>query len=297
MPKISLTPDNRVARFNDYPQLKFQNKDAQARVVLLENDPEVTFVHSVRAPELNNGEVVRELDKNGNKVIKYEFMGRYLCLGNFDVLSKKEADVENCPFCAVAVKSDIINKADRRYALHVIQYNTKPGSFRIADPFVPQLKVWQFANKVFNSLIEAQEEWEDLRTHDLNITCENPQFQKLNISVAATAEWLANAERKTMVTEMFKNNACSDVEALMGNKISRERATEIVDVVRERNDIAFRSDKFTEAESGLLGDSSLKASAKKRSELPVESLESSDDSDSSGTSSDEFDLESLLNGD
>lgn len=242
MAKVTFDIANKVNRYNDYPKFKLEQNQS-ARIVLVEEAPEMVYVHNLRAPQIAGGKVVteskRQKDGTYKDEIQYDFIGNPRCLGNLDVLAKKGADVENCPVCRESAKSDIVDKPTVRYGIHIIKYNTKPGSNQVADPFGAQLMLWAFGPKVFNTLIDFTNEWDDLRAHDLLVTCKSKQFQTMDLSVARTAEWLTSDDRKQLVKEMYASSKCETVEDVLGRKVTRGQMEEDLEKVRDRNNQAF----------------------------------------------------------
>jgi hypothetical protein len=238
MAKVSFSAENKVANNNDYPRLKLEHGE-RALIVCIEPDPEMEFVHTLRAPEIGpDGRVIKEM-KQGKKgeyeAPKMEFIGQHLCFGNFDKVSDKGVDPENCPTCRAAVEEDGVDAPLPRYAMHVLRYGLQPGGWTVREPFSITCEAWVFAAGRFNTLVDLALEWEDLRKHDLKLgPCENKNFQKYDIQAAKGAAWLESAERKKYAAEVYTNNKSADLSALIGRKISREQANEDIARVLER---------------------------------------------------------------
>lgn len=238
MPKVTFSNENKVQLGNDYPRLKLEHGE-RALIVCIEPEPEMEFVHTLRAPEIGpDGRVIKEM-KQGKKgeyeAAKMEFIGQHLCFGNFDKMSDKGADPDNCPTCRAAAEGDGIDAALPRYAMHVLRYGLQPGGFAIRDPFVIATEAWVFAASRFNSLVELAQEWGDLRKHDLKLgPCENKNFQKYDINVSAKAEWLQDTTRKEQAAKEYNNNRTNDLASLIGRKISKEQAAQDIARVQER---------------------------------------------------------------
>lgn len=243
MPKVTFSAENKVSLGNDYPRLKLEHGE-RALIVAIEPEPEMEFVHTLRAPEIGpDGRVIKEI-KQGKKgeyeAPKMEFIGQHLCFGNFDKMSEKGADPDNCPTCRAAVEGDGIDQALPRYAMHVLRYGLQPGGFTIREPFTITTEAWVFAASRFNTLVELAQEWEDLRKHDLKLgPCENKNFQKYDINVSAKAEWLLTDERKKQAVTEYQNNRTNDLASLIGRKISRDQAEQDIARVVERINQAY----------------------------------------------------------
>lgn len=245
MPKMPLSSEHKAKNNYDFPKM-FLDFGERARIVLLDPTPLTEYVHTMRAPQLANGQPVYELDtKTGKQEMKYDFIGRHLCLGSFDVIADKGLDVKQCPVCAKSKETDAVKAPERRHALNVIRYKTQTGSFAIQDPYQVELLVWAFADKVHSTLIEKADEWGDLRERDLNLgPCENKGWQKFDINVASKAEWLQknpneSIDRIEFTKQVFQNNMVADLSIALGRKLSKEQVLEDLSRVLERHNAAF----------------------------------------------------------
>lgn len=238
MAKVSFSSENKVANNNEYPRLKLEHGE-RALIVCIEQEPEMEYVHTLRAPEIGpDGRVLKEM-KQGKKgeyeAPKMEFVGQHLCFGNFDKLADKGVDPENCPTCRAAVEEEGVDTPLPRYAMHVLRYGLQPGGWTVREPFSVTLEAWVFAAGRFNTLVDFATEWEDLRYHDIKLgPCENKNFQKYDMQVAKEAAWLKTPDRKDYAIEVYKNNKATDLAALIGRKISREQALTDIERVLER---------------------------------------------------------------
>jgi hypothetical protein len=261
MPRVDMTPENKGVSVYEYPKFTL-DKGERARILAIEQSPLAEYVHTLRAPKVVNGRVAMEtVDNFGNpkEVPQYNFLSRPVCLGDLGVLKDKGVDPEDCPACAVAVESDAIEAPTRRFAMHIVWYSTKAGSFEVQDPFTVKLVAWVFPYRVFNSLVDFSAEWGDLRQHDLLAgPCENKQFQKFDVVVASKAEWLASADRTQFVKALYEDNQAKDLSALIGRKVSREMLEEDVRRVQQAHHLAFgRSGEDMGEEGQLLGAAAL----------------------------------------
>lgn len=213
MPRIDFDEKNRAAAPGDYPKLKL-DKNACARILVIEKQPVAEYVHTLRAPRLVNGEPIEELvDKFGTSVKQYamDFIGRPICLGKQEILSETGIDPENCPVCELASTTTYVDPPQRRFALHVLRYSTLPGGWDLRTPFSVELLVWSFTERIYNKLLDISKEWGSLQDHDLKLgPCTNPQFQQFDIQVAGIAEWQADNDRRQLTLETFKSNRVPD---------------------------------------------------------------------------------------
>jgi hypothetical protein len=224
MPRVAFKEENVKKNDYSYPKIKLK-KGEIARVVLLE-EPWSEFVHNIRKPKLNGGVPEKEMKtrfKDGTQYedYKYEFVSRPICLGDPAILERDGSDPAHCPVCAEATRSDKFSAPQRRFAFHVVKYETLPGKTEVKLPFQATTLLWSFTDKVFSKLFEYQQEWGDLRQRDLILKCENEPFQTYDISVAAKAEWLADDERKKLIAGlMSKENLAPDLALFCGSKKS-----------------------------------------------------------------------------
>lgn len=245
MAKISFATENKSKNDYDYPKLWLDHNE-RGRIVCIEQAPEFEFVHTLKAPEIINGEVVMETVKGRDNSMREQpklgFVGRHICFGNLNKLSTSNpaSDPDNCPTCAAADKSDAISRAVRRFAMHVVQYKTQPGSFKPQTPFNAELVIWSFTDRMFSQLTDIMEEHKDLRKKDLLLgPCENKFFQKWDIQVGGSAEWLASEENSNFVKRLYAENKVDDLSPMIARKISKEMAQEDIDKVLIRHAQAF----------------------------------------------------------
>ena len=222
MPRVEFTSENKVATTNyDYPKLKLK-KDERARILLLEA-PVREYVHTLRKPQIINGEpqMFTDTRKDGTKFQNYkmDFLSRPICLGDATILEDKGSDPKNCPMCKLAhTNPDFTGAPQRRYAMHVIRYRTKGGSNDLVTPYSVETLVWSFTDKTFNKIADFREEWDDLRKHDLLLgPCVNELYQQFDITVSSKAAWLEDSERKTLTARTFKENQIPDLTIACGS--------------------------------------------------------------------------------
>lgn len=226
MPKIQFSTDNVKRSAFDFPKLKL-NKEERARLALVEPVPEFEYVHRIESPKIEDGHPVMKFEsrKDGTQ---YEtnvtdFIASPICLGDIDVLQEKGTDPDNCPICRLAANTGHAKAPQRRFAMHVVRYATKPGGFDVASPFRVENIVWSFTDTLFNKIVEFQEAWKEeggLQKHDLLLgPCTNPVYQKAELQLAPTAEWLKDAERKAITIQTIKENRAKDLSVFCGSRI------------------------------------------------------------------------------
>ena len=246
MPRMTFTQDNKVSTGFDYPTLKLEMNE-RARILAIEPEPEVEFVHTLRAPRVTDGRVEYEEIKQRSgeyvRVPKMDFIGRHICPGSFDLLSQSGKDVKGCPTCQKAEKSGVVSPAERRFAMHVIRYQLQPGGFNVAEPFGVSLVAWVFGDRMFNLIVDFTDEWGDLRKHDLKLgPCTNPKYQKWEIQPAMDAAWLGNEDRQRVTTETYKSNQCPDLSRLIGRKLTMDQIMQDLEKVESAHREAFGGD-------------------------------------------------------
>jgi hypothetical protein len=274
MPQIPISTENRVGT-SRFPTLKLEY-DERARVVLLDKDPTMEFVHTIRAPSISDGQVVMEKVKtksgDDEERVKMDFIGRPLCLGDFDTVRADGIDPKRCPVCEASQDSDALAAPERRYAVNIGRYATRPGSFAPSSPFQLSILAWVFADKIFNQLVDFQEEWGDLRQHDLNCgPCQQKQFQKFDIAVAKEAVWMLNDATKKLTAQIYAENKCTSLEELIGRKSERNFMAEDVRTAILRHKRAFGSKSSSTADAALSTEATAEAANFAPSTTEVES--------------------------
>lgn len=221
MPRIEFSQDNKVSSGTDFPKLKLAMGE-KARIVCIE-EPEAQYTHQLRAPELIGGKPVMETVKNKDgstyEKMKLDFIGRPICLGDWDTVLEKGIDAANCPACAASKNGDVEGPV-RRFAMHVVQYNTKAGSYNLANPFGVSIRIWSFTDFVYGKLADLREEWGPLLKKDLNLECTNAGFQNYEMNVGNTTGYLdpTHPERLELVKQTFAENQAKELADYCGRK-------------------------------------------------------------------------------
>jgi hypothetical protein len=239
MARVTFTPEHKMSSGNpDFPRLRIPTKGEHTRIVCLE-DPEFAWVHRLQMPKILNGrpEVVTKTRKDGTEYddYKYEYLGSPLCLGDPNTLAERGSDPANCPICALASEGDMARNPIRRFAMHVIEYGTKPGSSELSSPFSVSVKVWAFTDRIFSKLVDLATEWGSLQQHDLLLgPCTNVDFQQWDIGVSARASWAEDEARKQLTIETFKANQAPDLVAYCGRSTERRWLEQDIGRIHER---------------------------------------------------------------
>jgi len=288
MPRVEFDEANKVEKVSyDFERLKLA-KDEKARLAVVES-PQMEYRHTIDAPKIVNGQPETHMVENPRTKEKVEdyarsFISSPLCSGDPVKLADTGIDAENCRVCAYAMEhSDRVKPPMRRYAMHVIRYKTKPGSFEIASPFSIELVVWAFTDRVFNKLTDLKKEWADnggFKAHDLTITCTNGTFQNYEFGMSPDAAFAKDNETKALTKETYENNQIPDLALACGSRKEEnwivddlKKVTEAWDAVNGSQDVdSSDSASLDEGISGLMGDD----------EAPAVAEESETKKDSSG---------------
>lgn len=240
MGRVEFSTENKgnVANY-DYPKLKLKNGE-KARIIVGLEDPVMEYVHTLRKPQIVNGAPVTKMVTNEKTNVTTEeyvkdFVGNPICLGDAGIIKEKGMDPDHCPACKLATEHpDMADAPKRRFAMHVIRYRTKANSFAVSNPFSVEILVWSFTDMVFNKIVDAKEEWGDIRKHDFLLgPCTNELFQKFDISVGADAVWLKNDEHKVLVRDTFKENQIPDLTIAVGRSKQAAWVKQDVDSILE----------------------------------------------------------------
>lgn len=217
MPRIEISTEHKADKGTDFPKI-FLEKDERARIVILDSEIVFEWVHTLRSPKIVDGRAVHIVE-DGQTMDKLEtnFVGRYVCAGDIVTLTEKALDATSCPICRECKKSGATTPPERRFAGHVVKYQTRPGSFEVSSPYQVSVLAWVFGDNIYNKLADLRETWKDFRKHDLLLgPCTVKQFQKFEISPAPDAAWLTNDDTIKHTAEVYKNNRCEDLTALLG---------------------------------------------------------------------------------
>lgn len=242
MPRVEFSEENVSKNDYNYPKFKLEKKGEKARVAILES-PYAEYVHNIRKPKLVGGVPQKEwkTTKSGEKYedYVYEFVSRPICLGDYGTLQSDGSDPDHCPVCAEAKRSDKFFGPQRRFALHLVKYDTVPGTTTVKEPFSAQTLIYSFTNKVYDELFALKGQGFDLVNHDLIFTSENPMFHGYGIQPSMEAEWQKSDERKKYIKAlMSKENLAPDLAIFCGSKKSEKQLEYDIRAVNEAWEIA-----------------------------------------------------------
>ena len=235
MAKMSFSANNKAADNETFPKLKF-DQDESGRIACYE-EPEVGFVHNLRAPKIVNGEVQYKVvnTKNGpDRQMDFEFIGNPICLGDFDTLQDRGIDPKNCPACKAAQEApDMFAPPKRRFAMHVFQYQTNGGT-KPTKNFQGAVKVWAFTDQKFGELIDLIEEAPngDIRNIDVVITCENKLFQNFKMIHSNQVKWQESDATRAQFEDIISENRAKDLTKFLGRTTRKEWLEDDIDKVK-----------------------------------------------------------------
>jgi hypothetical protein len=241
MPQIDWTPEFKRTSTVEFDRLKLKVGE-RARIVALEK-PTFTWVHTLRAPKIVNGEAHKVIKKraDGTEFADWDmdFVGRPQCSGDHGIIQDEGLDPKNCPVCAGAKESEEFQAPDRRFAMNIIKYNTRADGTPV-EPFGCSSLVWTFTEGIFNKLYGIAQEYGGLVGRDLVLgPCQAPEaFQKFDITAGAKNLWEMNDQIKHTVTETHKNNRVEDLEAACGRKVEAKWLRRDIDSIKTRWQIA-----------------------------------------------------------
>lgn len=238
MAKMSFKTENKAEDTASFPKLKL-DQDESARIACFE-EPEVGFVHNLRAPKLLNGVVQYKVvkTKDGEREeMDYDFIGNPICLGDFNVLQDRGSDPKNCPACKAASDDpDKFAPPKRRFAMHVFQYQTN-GTKTATRNFQGAVKVWAFTDQKFNELIDLMDEAPggDITQIDIILgPCENKLYQKFKMVHSGNVKWRESEATQKQFEEITSENKAKDLEKFLGRSTKKDWLEDDLDKVRAR---------------------------------------------------------------
>lgn len=197
-------------------------------------------------------EMQRQKDGTEIERVKYDFIGRHICLGDIGVLEARGVDSGNCPECEASTESDAVRSPERRFAMHVIRYGTQPGGFQVATPFSVNLLAWAYGDNIYNKLADAAAEWGDLTKRDLLLgPCTVAQYQKFDIAVAAQAAWMQDESTQQLTVTTFRENQCKDLQSLIARKVDRQMMEQDLETVVRRYKQAYGTGSSSAADANV----------------------------------------------
>lgn len=232
MPKTTFGQDKVRQSPTGFPKLKLE-KDQITRVVCIEPGPVYEWVHNLQKPKISpvdgKPKMVWVKKRNSEDQVQdfdMEFVGTPICLGDPDVLEEQGIDPTKCPACKLSKETDFVRPPQRRFAIHVLQYETKPGTPNLSQPFSVRCLVWVMSEGRFTSVTEVLSEFSedgndvDPRKVDLILgKCESAAFQNYPIKAAQQCALTASRDNLQRGMQTYQENHASDLSAYCGRKV------------------------------------------------------------------------------
>ena len=195
----------------DMPKLESKIKGERKRVYLPDpNEIRAAYVHAIGGQSAAAGP--------GHPVPAWG--GNWMCQGDPNILkdSNPFSDPTNCSLCRRVQQGDImVGKCKRKFITQLVVYNTAPTG-QLLQPFGIQIMAFQFADKLYKALVDAQNDWGDLKAHDLMLTCDEPSFKSWLVAVAPEVAMMMDPSYTQLVTQTWQAQARpgADLELILG---------------------------------------------------------------------------------
>jgi len=228
----------------DFPKLKLE-KDEKARIVIIDEQPECEYVHTLRKVITDERgkplmEEKKRKDDSTYEVPQTEFKGQYICLGEMETLLNKNIDPDNCPACKAATEnSGAVARPEPRFVLNVLKYNLKKGTTTVNTPFQVTLHAWVFTLNRFNTLKDIANEHGSLQNVDLLLgPVEGPlMYQKFPVALGSKCEAWSSESRKETAFAVIQNDREEDLTPLLGRRVTfGELQTVVYEIVSAYNE-------------------------------------------------------------
>lgn len=243
MAQITFETKNRIAAAATFPKLKLA-KNERARVAVIEN-PQFGWVHNLNTPKVVDGQVqyktVERKDGTSHEVPVMQWVGTHRCKGEDEIITGegRGLDVKHCSLCKATKENPSRFEAPkRRFALHVVKYNTKPGGYDLVDgPYSVNIFVWAFSEFLYDKLIGINSVVGSLQNHDLLLgPCTDATYQKFDVNYALDAAWQMNEDYKRITVETLKSNRADDLMAYVARDSEQKWIDRDIETVNEGYD-------------------------------------------------------------
>lgn len=232
MPKIGFASSNVRSSDTKFPTVKLASGEYW-RIVIAEPEPTFEWVHQLRKPKLSpvTGKLqerkITTRDGEERMVPDMEFVGSPICLGNLDALEDRGVDPDHCPVCKAALDyPDFFSGPERRFAVHVLKYGTKPGTPQVSPgPLNLETRVWRMSEARYAKVVQVIEEFAqdgDPRSVDIVLgPCTNQTYQNYEIAGSPNCVIRQSEENLRRAVETFQGNNAGDLSAYCGRKAER----------------------------------------------------------------------------
>lgn len=226
-----------------------------ARLLIVDDEGYWEWVHSMRAPVLDDAEMPVIIDKqrkDGSTYPDYStrFVGQRICLGDPGIVEDKGMDPDRCPACAAAQRGVKGMTPERRFALSVIRYKTRDNTKRsgggpvdVVDPPQAEILVWKLSQRMFNMLMDCKNEIRELleipadqpfslRAADVVVYCEDGGFQRVVFKAPKRPAYRQDAALAALVKALWGNEDNRPTDAQLKAACGRvgDREYMLVDV-------------------------------------------------------------------
>jgi len=264
MAQITFETKSRIQAAATFPKLKLA-KNERARVAIIEN-PQFGWVHNLNTPKIVDNQVqykfVERKDGTSHEVPVMQWVGTHRCKGEDEIITGegRGLDVKHCTLCAATKDNPSRFEAPkRRFALHVVKYNTKPGGYDLVDGhYSVNIFVWAFSEFLYDKLIGINSVVGSLQNHDLLLgPCTDATYQKFDVNYALDAAWQISDEYKRITVETLKANRADDLMAYVARDSEQKWIDKDIETVNEGYD--FLQGKNREPQTAKLEKPSLQA--------------------------------------
>ena len=225
-----------------------------ARLLIVSDEGYWEWVHSMRAPVLDDDEkpvIIDKQRKDGSTYPDYStrFVGQRICLGDPGIVEDKGMDPDRCPACAAAHRGVKGMSPERRFAVSVIRYKTRDntkksgGPVDIVDPPQAEILVWKLSQKMYNNLMDCKNEIRELleipaeqpfslRAADIVVYCEDGGFQRVVFRAPKRPAYRQDQAMANLVKALWGNEDNRPTEAQLKAACGRvgDREYMLVDV-------------------------------------------------------------------
>lgn len=205
----------------DFPRLELKEKET-ARIAIFQNQGwEATLRHFVK----------------GVGYVHCHAMAGAKDVVDLLKLDENGGDPTKCVMCKMAVEkgTEYVSFPMRRFAIRILRYQTDMSGRIVGNDIRYQMLIWILDNYKYRQLRQIDQEWGDVRSHDLMVTCEGEKYQKYTINIAKEALWTRETF-KAKVAEYLKAEMPRYILAdCLGQTLTQEVLTRKFDAVQRRS--------------------------------------------------------------
>ena len=105
----------------------------------------------------------------------------FMCHSDYGKVGGLEVCNRSAPCCQA------LGAPKKRFAVMVLHYQTDQNG-NLTKPYAYKLKVWKFGEERYRSIKATNKEF-PLHAHDLKLTCEDTQYQKMTLTACKESIW------------------------------------------------------------------------------------------------------------